>query len=154
MFLCSKLHTPARCLWRSSLLQNLGLYGRPLRFKYQQAEMMVVRSNSLDDKACLAMLARIKLDICLFSFSLLDELSVAIQIALKLQMGLKHAHVSGWLFCRYIFSKVTSGEYMSVPQKNILKMVHVWGRALSCHILSHKKTATNTLDVCSPKLLK
>lgn len=92
-----------------------------LRFKYQQAEMMVVRSNSLDDKACLAMLARIKLDICLFSFSLLDELSVAIQIALKLQMGLKHAHVSGWLFYRYIFSKVTSGETMSVLERTSSK---------------------------------
>ena len=70
MFLCSKLHTPARCLWRSSLLQNLGLYGRPLRFKYQQAEMMVVRSNSLDDKACLAMLAHISLISAASSLSL------------------------------------------------------------------------------------
>ena len=52
-----------------------------LRFKHQQAEAMGAHSSSLDDKACLAMLARIKLDICLLSFSILNVLYGVFQIA-------------------------------------------------------------------------
>ena len=73
-----------------------------LLFKCVCTPSMGVHPNSLDDKACLAMLACIMLNSCLFSFSLLNNISGAIQ------RSKRSADVSGWLFCQYIFSKVTS----------------------------------------------
>jgi hypothetical protein len=105
--------TPRRCLYffaqnHTSQLHVCGAFlsfeisvyaVTRLLFKCLFATSMGVHSNRSHHKACMAMLARLKLNICLFPFSLLRILSGAIQIAPKLQMGDEVRHVSGRLFC-------------------------------------------------------
>jgi hypothetical protein len=109
LFSYQNLKTPRRCLcfFAQKITPQLDVCGAflsfeisvyavtRLLFKCVSASIMGVHSNYLQDKTCLAMLARIKPYSCLLFFSLLNELSGAIQIVSKLQIGSKLADVSG-----------------------------------------------------------